>query len=109
MNYESMETDFNKKYIKNISLKLINIKNRKTINGSFILTKDISEFTVDQWVAQHKSNGKFWTVYNFTLNGCQFIENSFGNKYPLAGIFQKEIRKAMPDLPRKCPLKKVGK
>ncbi|XP_073843121.1 uncharacterized protein [Musca autumnalis] len=76
------------------------------MNGTYSILEDISEFKVVTSLSTRRPNGKLWTVFNVTFNGCDLLDPQELQGNPIAVSYLKEVRKFLPDLPKKCPIKK---
>lgn len=103
INYENLKYEVDSKIAK-IELNLIDLK---TINGSIFLLADLQEFKITAWAKGKRPNGRSFTVYNITINGCDLFRNHLGKTNIVVSTTFAIIRKSIIGLPSKCPLKKV--
>lgn len=106
MNFESIKYDFNPEFAK-MNLNLVSIKNRKAINGTTEFLEDITGFKLSIWIKSVQTKGRPWTLFNVSLDGCDFIENKWGKLNLISSVTLKEIKKSFGGLPPRCPMKKV--
>lgn len=106
MNIESIRYDFNPEYSK-MNLNVVSLKNRNAINGTTEIIKDHTDFKLLIWIKSSQSKGKTWTLFNVSLDGCEFIGNKWGKLNLISRITLQEIKKSFAGLPHRCPLKKV--
>lgn len=90
-------------------MNIINSTKYKLLNGSALLKKDLDKFIMNILLTSPKRNGDPWTLLNFTINGCDFLEQAYRKRklFPYAIIA--DVRKTNPDYPLKCPFRKVIK
>lgn len=106
MDFDTLKYQFNATIVKS-TLNLIDFKNRKAINGSVMFLEDVQQFNVAFYGKVSTPKGKLRTLFNMTLNGCEFIENKWKKANLIANIAVREVKKHFKQLPSKCPIKKV--
>lgn len=106
MDFETLKYEFNGSIVKS-TLNLIDFKNRKAMNGSMMFLEDVQQFNISLCGKVSSTNGKLRTLFNITLNGCEFIENKWQKANLIANIAVREVKKHFKQLPSKCPIKKV--
>uniref|UniRef100_A0A1I8Q4T8 Uncharacterized protein n=1 Tax=Stomoxys calcitrans TaxID=35570 RepID=A0A1I8Q4T8_STOCA len=87
-------------------MQMLETGKRKRIRGNLSYVEDIYEFSIISWTHIIRNNGQRHIVYNITIDGCQFLENTLGKSNPIFGGVMKNVKNFMPELPPKCPIKK---
>lgn len=108
MNFEKLTIEHDEQLVKSVSFKLIASNRHNAINGSFVFAEDINEFQISNRIVSRKLNGRYWQLYNVSINGCHLLDNSMGKRNPIFDVVMKEVRKSIRNLPNRCPMKKVG-
>lgn len=106
MDFDTLKYQFNATIVKS-TLNLIDFKNRKAINGSVMFLEDVQQFNVAFCGKVSTPNGKLRTLFNMTLNGCEFLENKWKKANLIANIAVREVKKHFKQLPSKSSIKKV--
>ncbi|XP_073838728.1 uncharacterized protein [Musca autumnalis] len=104
--FDTLNVDVNKKFVKFCNFTLIPYNNHQAINGNIFFRKDIYNISVVHWVTSFKSDGRLWVLYNITMNGCQLLEDKFNNLNVITKAVVQGIKQKMPALPNGCPFKK---
>lgn len=107
MEIADLNYEFNKNVVEDFYLKVFPYRKSNAFNGSLKLRRDVQEFYVRHWTTSIRRNGRVWTVYNVSVNGCDVLENKAGRQNPIAGAVIKTVRDLIINVPRKCPLSKV--
>ncbi|XP_059220553.1 uncharacterized protein LOC131995684 [Stomoxys calcitrans] len=104
---DTMRYEFDANVMK-LSLQLHKVNKRLKINESATFVNDINDFSVVNWSVNINPNGKLSTLYNVTFDqGCKLLDNSFGKANLFFGVVVKNVKKFIPEIPSKCPLKKI--
>ncbi|XP_037811268.1 uncharacterized protein LOC119603335 [Lucilia sericata] len=107
IDYSSYEDECNEDFIKFIDIRLIEISNRKVINGSVILKKELDKFDITFLITSPRRNAKPFTLLNVTLDGCAYLKKSQLKNVNFPYIFLTEIIASNPNFPIQCPVEKV--
>lgn len=107
MDFDSLNYEFNPRFVKSMNFKLIPYDQHNAVNGSIFFRRNINSMRIIHWVTTVKANGEIWTIYNVTVNGCDIIADQYAKQNTITEAVIKKIREKVPQLPRKCPFTKV--
>ncbi|XP_013117691.2 uncharacterized protein LOC106094992 [Stomoxys calcitrans] len=105
---DTLRYEFNTNLTKSMTLQLLENGRRNKIRGNFSYAVDLYEFSIISWAHILRNNGQRPVLYNITIDGCEFLENALGKANPIFGGIMKNVRNFIPELPPKCPVRKVS-
>ncbi|XP_005180808.1 uncharacterized protein LOC101897217 [Musca domestica] len=106
MDFDSLNYEFNPRFVKSMNFKLIPYDQHNAVNVSIFFRRIINSMRIIHWVTTVKANGEIWKIYNVTVNGCDIIADQYAKQNTITEAVIKKIREKVPQLPRKCPFTK---
>ncbi|XP_075156833.1 uncharacterized protein LOC142230085 isoform X1 [Haematobia irritans] len=103
---DTLRYEYNSNFIKTMTLTLSKYDRRMKINGSFSFVGDVREFNMINWIQIYRPNGKWVNLYNTSLEGCKFLDESLARMNPIIDGIHRNIKKYVINLPSNCPIKK---
>ncbi|XP_059220556.1 uncharacterized protein LOC131995685 [Stomoxys calcitrans] len=102
---DAIRNEFNPNKTKG-SIYLLDCGAHKKMYASVSFMENIDTLQITNWVQLKRNTGKTATVYNITIDLCDFLENNYNVKNLIFNVVMKLFKKFLKGLPSKCPLKK---
>ncbi|XP_075167940.1 uncharacterized protein LOC142240111 [Haematobia irritans] len=103
---DDVQYEYNDKIMSHFSLQMYNANGRNKVNGSFSFAINMNEMQLVNWVKLKKNDGKRPTIYNVSIDLCNYFGNPVTSWNPIAAGRIKILENYIQKFPKKCPVKK---
>ncbi|XP_059220565.1 uncharacterized protein LOC131995689 [Stomoxys calcitrans] len=103
---DDLHYEFHPNATKSASLYLVNCGSQRKLYGSVSYEEELNNLRLTNWATIARSNGKRVTIYNITIDICDFLRNSYSQVNPFFRAIMQMLKSYVQGIPKKCPLKK---